>query len=51
MKEFIIKAIVITLLNAIVIFAVGLFFATNIQIQLKDVKTGYIYTVIDAVQK
>lgn len=51
MKDFTIKAIIITILANISILFLGFTFTENIQIQLKDVKTGYIYTVIDGVQK
>lgn len=51
MKDFTIKAIIITILANISILFLGFTFIENMQIQLRDVKTGYIYTVIDGVQK
>lgn len=51
MKDFTIKAIIITILANISILFLGFTFTENIQIQLKDVKTGFIYTVIDGIQK
>ena len=51
MKDFTIKAIIITILTNISILFLGFTFTENIQIQLKDVKTGFIYTVIDGIQK
>lgn len=51
MKNFIIKSIIVAILANISILFLGFTFVENVQIQLKDVKTGFIYTVIDGVQK
>lgn len=51
MKDFTIKAIIITILANISILFLGFTFIENMQIQLRDVKTGFIYTVIDGIQK
>lgn len=49
--EFMIKAIIITLLVNISILVLGGVFINNAQIQLKDVKTNYTYTIISGVIK
>lgn len=51
MKQFILKAIIITILANTSILFLASAFVENIQIQLKDVKSGAVYTVIDGVIK
>lgn len=51
MRDFIFKVCFIALVTNLSILGLVFTFTESIQIQLKDVKTGYIYTVIDGIQK